>query len=226
MKLKTIYSKTNNGLFGYIKALLDVSWFNDDKAKYLNTYYFLGHSGNKKLSPFIDDVITEYSTIDDNKRLVLKDYDIEVLSDDSLDNAYSLIAQIIVDTYKTKWLDTYEALTLKYDLERESSLSKTETPNITDTNDVTSNVASSDTESSYQGFNSTDYSPREKVATSSNGSNSSTSKHTGTNQIDSTFKGGDIATKVRKLVSLRETLINDIIINDIDKLIASPYYVY
>lgn len=224
MKLKTIYNKTNNGLFGYIKALLDVEWFTDSKAKYLNTYYFLGHSGMKTLSPFINDVINEHATIDDNENNVVKDYDIEVLSDDSLNNAFSLIAQIIVDTYKTKWTDTYEALTLKYDLERESTSSKTETPDTKTTNDTTSNVSSSDTENMYQGFNSTEYKPREKVSSSSNGSNSNSSTYQGTIKTESTSKGGDIASKARKLINLRETLINDIIIADIDKLIASPYY--
>lgn len=229
MKIKTFY-RTTNSLFTYIKDSLNASWFDDSKVKYLNLYYFLGHSGNKTLSPFMSNIIDESCCIDDEERLACKYYEIPVLSDTSLDNSLKVLANIIVDTYGTKWIDSYDALTLKYDLERESTLTKTETPNITKTSDSKgeSNVSSNDTEASYQGFNSTEFTPREKTSNTGNSSNANTitSTEKGNREITEERKGGDISSKVRRFLTLRESLINDIIVKDIDKLLANPYYDY
>lgn len=234
MKLKTLYNKTNNGLFGAIASILNASWFDDTKAKTLNTYYFLGHSGNKTLSPFMSNIIDENGVIDDNERLVVKEYDIEVLSDDSLTNTNNLLASIIVDTYGSKWIDLYEALTLKYDLERIDETTKIETPNIQNTKETTNNgankVTKNETETSYQGFNSTSYSPRDKVSNTYESSDSerniATETQKGSISTTESKKGGDVSSKIAKYIALRNTLINDVIIHDIDKLLASPYYEY
>lgn len=246
MKAITIYDNTGSGLFGYIKTALNVSWFDDTMAGNLNKEYFLWHSGMKDLAEIWSLI---YGLVDDDTEDVGINHDMDV---GDIDLAYETMAGVIVGRYGTKWKAKYELLTKEYDLSLVDTRTRIETPNIqrTDTPDLhstTETSGSSDghsndtdvtSETEVSGFNSSDYSPASKTTGSSATATGETHKDTttltqqgtrtttekGTRETVETHTKGNITDEIRQALILRDTMIHEIILTDVDYILTSPYY--
>lgn len=232
-KIKDFYYRYGNGLYGYIKDYLGAEWFTDDLAKTLNFIYFKNRSGEKTASPFLNELMSSKVLSTDGYMIL----DVSLGDEPTLllDN----LARCIVDKYGEKWKDTFNALTLKYDLMNYYSEDETNTPDVTMTftgkhNAKTKNTSSVTSNTTMYGFDSGTSGVKSNTIDSNGNSETSegeddnnylnTSKEEGTRKRTFTKKGGEIVERVKKYIELRKTNIIDIIMTDIDNLITIPIY--
>lgn len=130
MKVKELYEKKNNGLFGAIGTVLNQTWYTSDFAKWLNFDYFKVYSALKEV---YDDTLLQqdgenvfdadgYQVYDGSGNII-------VYMDDSL-SRFENIANIIVSRYGSKWITTYNTFIESYDPSELESFTEKESPDI------------------------------------------------------------------------------------------------
>ena len=232
-KMSDYYYRYKNGLFGYIKTYLNVDWFTDDFAKSLNEIYFKNRSRYKTPSSVLDDEQISYVTTEDGYsiRNAILGNDVPTMLD--------RIAEGLVAKYGDKWINTWESLSIKYDLLDYYNETEVSTPKVTTTYDGKHNTDSkvsntSNTSTTMYGFdggtngaksNSIDVNGNTETTEGNDNNyyhNTISEDGTRTNTLDK--KGGDVTERIKKYIELRKTTIVDIILSDIDEIITIPIY--
>lgn len=225
----------DNGLFGAIKNILNVNWFDDNLAKYLNTYYFRIHSARKWAIDYMSEAY--YLVDDDGTKLVMNDGNI-VSDRDTQEIWLSDTANLIVMQYGDKWKADYDLITKQLDLVDYDKETKINTPNAKTTYINKSHIRgtenSNNVETNVYGFNSTNPVPVSKTTngdkqqdtftTGTDEENTSTTEESGTRKYETTHSGGAVTQRFQEYINFRKKTIVDIIIKDVDDMITIPLY--
>ena len=227
-----------------ISALSDSSAFSDfiNSGNYffLNTEYFISHSGDKyitkQLFHAIDYLLETNSITWEDFLESPSTYDSEILS-----AIASLFGGIIENRFGSKWNKIYSALNESYNPLENYNMSETRTPNLTETrtpnlthSETASNTSSTDVENGVYGFNSTNSNPSTDSTGSQTDSLNRTNTDTGTETktntgTESLSRSGNIGvtTSQQMLESeleLRKYDFYQMIYNDIDTILCLKIY--
>lgn len=112
-------------------------FINNDNVVTLNQDYYLSHSGDKYISPFVEKLFNAGKTVSEIS---------------------SFVATICYNRFGVKWKKIYDALLTEYNPLENYSMEETRTPNLTDsdTENVGTSISSNRTttaSSKYKGFN-------------------------------------------------------------------------
>lgn len=232
MKINTLYIEDNNGLFGQIQKVLDVNWFNNDLAFLLNTEYFYGRSGEKTMSPLCYKIVQNMFLVDDYGNFMYDDNGEYVVSDD-YEYALTTLAKLISTKFKRKWDDTYKSLSkeINLDVAHEIIRDGEDRSNAEEINKHTYDNQNKVTTGVY-GFDSISSSP----VSDSNGESSTKNEENNTFTKDSnnnftahhnneqSFDHTTTIDRINKLIVLRRNLISEIIMKDVDSMLALMVY--
>jgi len=216
---------------GIFSALVNyyVVWYRDVQNNYLDLDYFGNHSGNKKCSPLV------YNMLDDNNELSSTKIDI--------------LARILMDKFSHDWNNRWETFYGRQTSLNDYSISETYSGSGTHTRDIDRTVTRdeehhdnrtlniTDADSTY-GFNSSDATPVDNTTRSGTDNTTFTSDDTNTDTTDDsgsttqqytrTFSGlKGIHTPQEIIKQEREiTMYNffDTVYKDIDSVLALPIY--
>lgn len=199
--------------------------------------YLLQHSGLRTTGSLLDIVRYAYQIKTEDDQPVYAD-GAQVIDTDAFNNE---ITKKILARYQDTWESKFKALSVDYDVERMNQTtyqhqgSSSSTGDSKSDTDRTTTVSDNDNTASYQGYNSSDFSPVSKTegksTTNVAGSGdknkthtegSSTSNNTGT----TTYTGGDVDSRIRSRLRLRDTRRLSIIMEDLDDFLTLPIYIY
>lgn len=207
-------------IFNTLVTFTDLNDFiNENNVNMLNQEYYMEHSGDKYVSPFVEKLY-------DNGKTPAQ--------------ISSLVAQICHSRFGVKWKKIYDALMTQYNPLENYSMEETKTPNLTDTDTETtkSNISTDRTTSAtnkYKGFNATEpvvvskTDGSENVTTSGASTNneiSSTITHTGTETLERAGNIG-VTTSQQMLESefkVRQYDFYKEMYNDIDTILCLAIY--
>lgn len=237
MKLKeTINKPLEIGIFFNLSKMFD--WLTDDNTPTLNMSYYLGHSGEKEITPLYENLLNEYSS----------------------EEALSYLSSLVYITYGSNWNKIYETLNVEYNpihnynMEEKISTNTnmiTSNKGVSSVNDSSSNHTNNTTfnennnQENYFGFNSSSSSPtnenkgNEKNSLEGDMTNKSTSdreesiennvKGSEEDNYQKTIKSGNIGvTTTQKMINeeleIRKNIFFERVMNDIDKLLTLCIY--
>jgi hypothetical protein len=190
-----IFSKLSN---------YDVPWKNTVESKTLDIAYHGGYSGNKIISPLLENMLTDGS-----------------LSDDSA----NMIAMSIVAICGTNWSKLWDTLNFEYNPIENYSMTETETATGESTNKGTATATSTGNNATY-GFNSTDAVNADK----SDGTNTETTENAvaNLNNRELTRSGNIGVTTSQQMIQSERDLWNwyfyDIVFKDVDNMLTLSIY--
>lgn len=216
---QTIPNWKTNGIFAKLNSY-NVPWKNEVQANLLDLQYHGNHSGQKKIAPLVDSLLTDG---------VLTDTDLTTL------------AFVIYGMYSVQWSKLYATLKLQYNPIENYSMTETEsisgTESATIANTTTGKTTTSnqiDTSNSTHGFNSTTAQPTDEsmVVTDAETDDESTSNGTtsGENSTDRTLtRSGNIGvTTSQQMIESERNLwmwnFFDTVFADIDKVLTLGIY--
>ena len=239
MKVNALFNPFDGGFFGRVRTLINKEWFTAELASDLNYFYFLGHSGKKETSVLVDSLWEKRKyVVDDNGNTVVDDEGNPVESDSTADYQ-QILARIIVSHFGNKWDKYYSTLTAEYDsavLENEKTVNTPDLTTTSESNQGTHVVSTNEdlgTENQIQGFNSSDYSGKDKSIgkTTSESTGEYDQNHSktiatssGTSTTESTRTGGDYAVRSREFLDLLKENMMELIVHDCDMILTAPYY--
>lgn len=239
MKRIELYNNGDN----FMQTLVDTIKQGDSVLKsiigldQLPDIYLLQHSGLRTTGSLLDIVRYAYQIKTEDGQPVYAD-GAQVVDTEAFNEE---LTKKILARYQDTWESKFKALSVDYDIEtmnqttyRHEGTSSSTGVSKSDT-DRTTKVSDNDNTSSYQGYNSTDFSPVSKTSgestTNVSGSGdknktqtegSSTSNNTGT----TTYTGGDVDSRIRSRLRLRDTRRLSIIMEDLDDFLTLPIYIY
>lgn len=220
MKLNQVIPNwKSSGIFSKLNSH-NVPWKTEVQASLLDLQYHGNHSGQKKIAPLVDSLLTDG---------ILTDVDLTTL------------ASIIYGMYSVQWTKLYATLKAQYNpienyrmIETES-ISGTESATIANTTTgktTTSNQV--DTSNSTHGFNSTTAQPTDESMVVSDGETDDESTSSGTtsgeNSTDRTLtRSGNIGvTTSQQMIESERNLwmwnFFDVVFSDIDKVLTLGVY--
>lgn len=235
MKRIELYNNGNN----FVQTLVDTIKQGDSILKsitgldQLPDIYLLQHSGLRTTGSLLDIVRYAYQIKTEDDQPVYAD-GAQVIDTDSFNTE---IATKILARYQDSWLSKFKALSVDYDVVLgTNTISNGTSSNKANTNtstDRTTQITDADSTSSYQGFNSTDYSPQSKVQSGSTShvtgnSEGNVTSSSGEAKTDATVRveGGDVDARIRSRLRLRDTKMLAIRMDDMDKFLTLPIYIY
>ena len=209
-----------NLIFNQLVLKEDLNDFiNTNNVDTLNQDYYLSHSGDKYISPFVERLFNAGKTASEIS---------------------SYVATICYNRFGEKWKKIYDALLTEYNPLENYSMEETRTPNLTDsdTENVGTSISSNRTtnaNSKYKGFNADE---PVTITTTDGGENSSTtgtklanetsrtSTHTGTEKLERAGNIG-VTTSQQMLESefkVRQYDFYKELYNDIDSVMCLMIY--
>ena len=209
-----------NLIFNQLVLKEDLNDFiNTDNVDTLNQDYYLSHSGDKYISPFVERLFNAGKTASEIS---------------------SYVATICYNRFGEKWKKIYDALLTEYNPLENYSMEETRTPNLTDsdTENVGTSISSNRTtnaNSKYKGFNADE---PVTITTTDGGENSSTtgaklanetsrtSTHTGTETLT---RAGNIGVTTSQMMLDSEFKVRQYdfykeLFNDIDSVMCLMIY--
>lgn len=225
VKINEIYTTdvvlvANNLIFNQLVTKTDLNDFiNSNNVDTLNQDYYLSHSGDKYISPFVERLFNAGKTASEIS---------------------SYVATICYNRFGEKWKKIYDALLTEYNPLENYSMEETRTPNLTDsdTENVGTSISSNRTtnaNSKYKGFNAD---APVTITTTDGSENSSTtgtklanettrtSTHTGTEKLQRAGNIG-VTTSQQMLESefkVRQYDFYKELYNDIDSVMCLMIY--
>lgn len=237
MKLKeTISSPFEKGIFLSIKDKFE--WLDEDNSSTLNVSYYLGHSGEKDITPLYDKLLENYTE----------------------DEALDYLAKLIYATYGKNWNRIYQALEVEYNpihnynMEEKistntnistSSKGGSSQKNTSSNSSNETNNTNIQVEQGYYGFNSSTSNPNncgnnntnEVIKSEDSGSSNTTIdninedvvKGSEEDNYKKTTRSGNIGvTTTQKMLNeeleIRKTIFFNNIMKDLDKLLCLNIY--
>lgn len=196
-KLNDIFeSPLTNGI---ISALLNFNypWLDDNNIDYINLQYHGNHSGNKIISPLLDNMLKEDKFLTNEQVIQL--------------------ATIINSMYSTKWNKLYETTILTYNPIHNYDMSEEEI-----VNDVVETSTNDNGNDKYYGFNTSEPVPNTENTSSftSNGTKDNTRTLTKSGNIGVTTT----QKLLREERELWDWILLDTVFNDIDKILTIQIY--
>lgn len=194
---------TTTGIFSKLSNY-NVPWKESVDSKTLDIAYHGGHSGNRIISPLVENMLTDDS-----------------LSDDSA----NMIAMSIVAICGTNWVKLWDTLNFEYNPIENYSMTETETATGESTNKGTATATSTGNNATY-GFNSTDAVNADKT----DGTNTGTTENALTNLNNRELKrSGNIGvTTSQQMIQSERDLWNwyfyDVVFKDVDKMLTLSIY--
>lgn len=225
MKISDLFSIDDiiygtNRIFDFLKEKEDLQEFiNNGNVEHLNSDYYLNHSNDKFISPFVEKLFNNGNSIID---------------------ITSLVADIVYSRFSTKWIRIYDALMEQYKPLENYSMEETRTPNLTinettnEDTDINVNRKTNAT-NSYKGFNAdepvtinqTD-GEEDVTTTGAKADNELTkeTKHTGTETL---VRSGNIGVTssqqmLEQELKVRQYDFYNMIYNDIDSILCLSIY--
>ena len=202
-----------DGIFGKIRSIDSAKetplfpWLTEYIAVTLDDIYYFEHSADKYISAYF-------------KRM--KKFE----EDGIITNAITRIATAIIDKFSNKWISLYNAfIDTKYNPLENYNMKQKETPNVTRTKNVKSDVT---VKNDVYGFNSTNKVPQSESNTSGESlNNEETDKETGTRDLERSGNIG-VTTSQQMLqseIDLRDgyNFYNDIM-SDVDSMLCLLVY--
>ena len=209
-----------NLIFNQLVLKEDLNDFiNSNNVDTLNQDYYLSHSGDKYISPFVERLFNAGKTASEIS---------------------SYVATICYNRFGEKWKKIYDALITEYNPLENYSMEETRTPNLTDsdTENVGTSISSNrttNTNSKYKGFNAD--APVTITTTDGNENSSTTgtklanettrtSTHTGTEKLT---RAGNIGVTTSQMMLNSEFKVRQYdfykeLFNDIDSVMALMIY--
>lgn len=225
VKINEIYTTdvvlvANNLIFNQLVTKTDLNDFiNSNNVDTLNQDYYLSHSGDKYISPFVEKLFNAGKTASEIS---------------------SYVATICYNRFGEKWKKIYDALLTEYNPLENYSMEETRTPNLTDsdTENVGTSISSNRTtnaNSKYKGFNAD---APVTITTTDGSENSSTtgtklanettrtSTHTGTEKLT---RAGNIGVTTSQMMLDSEFKVRQYdfykeLYNDIDSVMCLMIY--
>ena len=203
----------DSGIFQEIRSIDSIPdtplfpWLTDDLSLQLDIIFYLQHSADKEISKFYERLL-------------------KLEEDGILVSALNVIAQNLMVKFGDKWNRLYDAfVTTNYKPLENYNMKQKETPNVTHTKNVKSNL---ETDNDVYGFNSTSAVPQSK--TTSHGAkldNEETNSETGTRDLERSGNIG-VTTSQQMLqseIDLRNAFnIYDDIMRDVDSIMCLLVY--
>ena len=202
------------GIFDALNEKADSTmkeYINDSNKDTLNFMYYFNRSGDKPIS-----------------RLYQRLYDFKVGGVETEDKEYykkimGVMADIVINKYGALWNKFYTELSKEYDALYSHTEDKTETPNITITDEANTS-GSSQTDNGVYGFNSDSSSgDTDSSATASQESNA-TRKETGTRNTNTKWYDNPSEALSSEITFRFSNQLYERIFKDLDSLMALPTY--
>lgn len=205
--------KTSGAILSKIATVGTLPWANDNYDNFLLDVDYIGHSGNKRISPLVEKFMGTDGTISEPDILT--------------------IAKVIYQRYRVSWAKLYNTLKLEYNPIENYRMTETEGGNSTTTSESASNGTGETTVESNNnifGYNSETGVPSDEGRSrSSSTDTTNTNGSSATRQNRELTRSGNIGvtTSQQMLEAERNVWIWDFfekVFNDIDKIICLEVY--